>query len=227
MTSTMAIGLYVTMWWVYQDGRHEPQALGGAQTQPAVLAFCERPRTPIRAWRWASPAYPVAIGKIVVAQVLGGITRRWQRGPPHHPITPQPCQWWDFHPSPARANGADLRSHLVHETRDAPVWTCPGRGTHRTYQVAARRTSGGAFALSYCLTASVTVDANVSHIFHASVSICSTAFQARQHPGYVDAQAKTPACSLFDPFMWRPGPRTERGLIRTQARYLSVGGLLP
>ena len=111
------------------------------------------------------------------------------------------------------------------ETRDAPVWTCPGRGTHRTYQVPLDERGGGAFVL--CLTSHQrTVDANVSRIFHASVSICSTAFQARRHLGYVDAQAKTLRVLVIRRALscaCRPAIPNVAPLIRTQARYSEPG----
>ena len=81
--------------------------------------------------------------------------------------------------------------------------------------------------LSYCLTSHQrTVDANVSHIFHASVSICSTAFQTRQHLGYVDAQAKTLRVLVIRRTLScasRPASPNVAPLIRTQARYSEPG----
>ena len=77
MTSTMAIGLYVTMRWVFKMGRTAKLAglLGGAQTQPAVPAFANgRTNADPRVALGYALVYPVAmVGKIVVAQVLGGM----------------------------------------------------------------------------------------------------------------------------------------------------------
>ena len=76
MTSTMAIGLYVTMRWVFKMGGTKLAGLlGGAQTQPAVLAFASgRTNSDPRVALGYALVYPVAmVGKIVVAQVLGGM----------------------------------------------------------------------------------------------------------------------------------------------------------
>ena len=76
MTSTMAIGLYVTMRWVFKMGGTKLAGLlGGAQTQPAVLAFANgRTNSDPRVALGYALVYPVAmVGKIVVAQVLGGM----------------------------------------------------------------------------------------------------------------------------------------------------------
>ena len=76
ITSTMAIGLYVTMRWVFRMGGTKLAGLlGGAQTQPAVLAFANgRTNADPRVALGYALVYPVAmVGKIVVAQVLGGM----------------------------------------------------------------------------------------------------------------------------------------------------------
>ncbi len=76
ITSTMAIGLYVTMRWVFKMGGTKLAGLlGGAQTQPAVLAFANgRTNADPRVALGYALVYPVAmVGKIVVAQVLGGM----------------------------------------------------------------------------------------------------------------------------------------------------------
>ena len=75
MTSIMAIGLYVTMRWVFRmGGTRLAGLLGGAQTQPAVLAFANgRTNADPRVALGYALVYPVAmVGKIVVAQILGG-----------------------------------------------------------------------------------------------------------------------------------------------------------
>ena len=76
MTLIMAIGLYATMRWVFKMGGTKLAGLlGGAQTQPAVLAFANgRTNSDPRVALGYALVYPVAmVGKIVVAQVLGGM----------------------------------------------------------------------------------------------------------------------------------------------------------
>ena len=76
MTSIMAIGLYCTMRWVFKMGGTKLAGLlGGAQTQPAVLAFANgRTNADPRVALGYALVYPVAmVGKIVVAQILGGM----------------------------------------------------------------------------------------------------------------------------------------------------------
>ncbi|QWW20729.1 transporter [Schaalia sp. 19OD2882] len=76
MTSIMAIGLYITMRWVFKMGGTQLSGLlGGAQTQPAVLAFVNsRTNADPRVSLGYALVYPVAmIAKIFVAQVLGGL----------------------------------------------------------------------------------------------------------------------------------------------------------
>lgn len=76
MTSIMAIGLYVTMRWIFRMGGTQLSGLlGGAQTQPAVLAFANsRTNADPRVSLGYALVYPVAmIGKIFVAQILGGL----------------------------------------------------------------------------------------------------------------------------------------------------------
>ena len=76
ITSTMAIGLYITMRWVFKMGGTKLAGLlGGAQTQPAVLAFANgRTNSDPRVALGYALVYPVAmVGKIVVAQILGGM----------------------------------------------------------------------------------------------------------------------------------------------------------
>ena len=76
MTSIMAIGLYCTMRWVFKMGGTKLAGLlGGAQTQPAVLAFANgRTNADPRVSLGYALVYPVAmVGKIVVATILGGM----------------------------------------------------------------------------------------------------------------------------------------------------------
>ena len=76
MTSIMAIGLYCTMRWLFKMGGTKLAGLlGGAQTQPAVLAFANgRTNADPRVALGYALVYPVAmVGKIVVAQILGGM----------------------------------------------------------------------------------------------------------------------------------------------------------
>jgi len=76
MTSIMAVGLYCTMRWVFKMGGTKLAGLlGGAQTQPAVLAFANgRTNADPRVSLGYALVYPVAmVGKIVVATILGGM----------------------------------------------------------------------------------------------------------------------------------------------------------
>ena len=78
MTSIMAVGLYCTMRWVFKMGGTKLAGLlGGAQTQPAVLAFANgrhNSQTSSRVARFTRWVYPVGmVGKIIVATVLGGM----------------------------------------------------------------------------------------------------------------------------------------------------------
>ncbi len=76
MTSIMAVGIYCTMRWMFKMGGTQLSGfLGGAQTQPAVLAFANgRTNADPRVSLGYALIYPVAmVGKILVAQILGGI----------------------------------------------------------------------------------------------------------------------------------------------------------
>ena len=76
MTSIMAIGLYCTMRWVFKMGGTKLAGLlGGAQTQPAVLAFANgRTNADPRVALGYALVYPVAmVSKIIVATILGGM----------------------------------------------------------------------------------------------------------------------------------------------------------
>lgn len=76
MTSIMAIGLYVTMRYFFKMGGTQLSGLlGGSQTQPAVLAFANtRTGSDQRVALGYALVYPAAmIGKILVAQILGGM----------------------------------------------------------------------------------------------------------------------------------------------------------
>ena len=76
MTSIMAVGLYCTMRWVFKMGGTKLAGLlGGAQTQPAVLAFANgRTNADPRVSLGYALVYPVAmVGKIIVATILGGM----------------------------------------------------------------------------------------------------------------------------------------------------------
>ncbi|WP_022868094.1 aspartate:alanine exchanger family transporter [Schaalia vaccimaxillae] len=76
ITSIMAVGLYVTMRWIFKMGGTQLSGLlAGAQTQPAVLAFANgRTGQDPRVALGYALVYPVAmIGKIFVAQILGGL----------------------------------------------------------------------------------------------------------------------------------------------------------
>ncbi|MBS6102778.1 MAG: transporter [Actinomyces sp.] len=76
VTSIMAVGLYMVMRWIFKMGGTQLAGfLGGSQTQPAVLAFANsRTNADPRVALGYALIYPVAmIGKILVAQVLGGL----------------------------------------------------------------------------------------------------------------------------------------------------------
>lgn len=75
-TTILGLGLYVIMRWVFKmGGTRLSGVLAGAQTQPAVLAFADsRTDGDPRVALGYALVYPVAmIGKILVAQVLGGM----------------------------------------------------------------------------------------------------------------------------------------------------------
>lgn len=74
ITLIMAAGLFIVMRYVFKMGGTKVSGLlGGAQTQPAVLAFANaRTGTDPRVALGYALVYPVAmIGKILVAQILG------------------------------------------------------------------------------------------------------------------------------------------------------------
>lgn len=76
MTSIMAVGMYCTMRWLFKmGGTRMAGVLAGSQTQPAVLAFANgRTGSDPRVALGYALVYPVAmIGKILIAQVLGGM----------------------------------------------------------------------------------------------------------------------------------------------------------
>lgn len=76
VTTIMGAGLYAVMRWLFHMGGTQLAGfLGGAQTQPAVLAFANsRTNSDPRVALGYALIYPVAmIGKILVAQVLGGM----------------------------------------------------------------------------------------------------------------------------------------------------------
>lgn len=76
LTMIMAVGLYATMRWIFRiGGTRVSGILGGAQTQPAVLAFANsRTNDDPRVALGYALVYPVAmVTKILVAQVLGGL----------------------------------------------------------------------------------------------------------------------------------------------------------
>lgn len=76
ITLIMAVGLYVTMRWVFHmGGTRLSGLLGGSQTQPAVLAFANsRTNDDPRVALGYALVYPVAmVAKIIIAQVLGGL----------------------------------------------------------------------------------------------------------------------------------------------------------
>lgn len=76
ITTTYGLGLYFVMRRVlHMGGTRLAGLLGGAQTQPAVLAFCNgRTNADPRVALGYAMVYPVAmIGKILAAQILGGL----------------------------------------------------------------------------------------------------------------------------------------------------------
>lgn len=75
-TATVGLGLYLTMrYLIRMGGTRLSGLLGGAQTQPAVLAFANgRTNADPRVALGYAMVYPVAmITKILIAQVLGGM----------------------------------------------------------------------------------------------------------------------------------------------------------
>jgi len=75
-TTTVGLGLYLVMRYAFRmGGTRLSGVLGGTQTQPAVLAFCNgRTNGDPRVALGYAMVYPVAmIAKILVAQVLGGL----------------------------------------------------------------------------------------------------------------------------------------------------------
>lgn len=76
ITTIVGLGLYCSMRWIVRmGGTRLAGLLGGAQTQPAVLAFAnERTGSDPRVALGYAMVYPVAmILKILIAQVLGGL----------------------------------------------------------------------------------------------------------------------------------------------------------
>lgn len=76
VTTMVGLGLYASMRWiVHMGGTRLSGLLGGAQTQPAVLAFAnDRTGADPRVALGYAMVYPVAmIVKIFIAQVLGGL----------------------------------------------------------------------------------------------------------------------------------------------------------
>ena len=76
ITTIVGLGLYASMRWVVKmGGTRLSGLLGGAQTQPAILAFAnERTGADPRVALGYAMVYPVAmIVKIFIAQVLGGL----------------------------------------------------------------------------------------------------------------------------------------------------------
>mgnify|MGYP002735255818 FL=1 len=74
VTSVMAVGMYVTFRWMFKMGGTKlAGALGGAQTQPAVLAFANgRTHDDPRVALGYALVYPVAmVAKILIATILG------------------------------------------------------------------------------------------------------------------------------------------------------------
>jgi putative transport protein len=75
-TTVVGLGLYLSMRYVFKmGGTRLSGLLGAAQTQPAVLAFCNtRTNGDARVALGYAMVYPVAmISKILIAQVLGGM----------------------------------------------------------------------------------------------------------------------------------------------------------
>ena len=76
ITTIVGLGLYASMRWIVKmGGTRLSGLLGGAQTQPAILAFAnERTGSDPRVALGYAMVYPVAmIVKIFIAQVLGGL----------------------------------------------------------------------------------------------------------------------------------------------------------
>ena len=76
ITTILAVGTYVIMRWIFKMGGTQLSGfLGGLQTQPAVLAFANgRTNSDPRVALGYALIYPVAmVGKIFVAQILGGL----------------------------------------------------------------------------------------------------------------------------------------------------------
>ena len=76
ITTIVGLGLYASMRWIVKmGGTRLSGLLGGAQTQPAILAFAnERTGADPRVALGYAMVYPVAmIVKIFIAQVLGGL----------------------------------------------------------------------------------------------------------------------------------------------------------
>lgn len=76
ITNIVGLGLYVGMrWGIKMGGTRLSGLIGGAQTQPAVLAFAnERTGADPRVALGYAMVYPVAmIVKILIAQILGGL----------------------------------------------------------------------------------------------------------------------------------------------------------
>ncbi|QPL06050.1 MULTISPECIES: aspartate:alanine exchanger family transporter [Actinomyces] len=76
ITTIAGLGIYASMRWIVKmGGTRLSGLLGGAQTQPAVLAFAnERTGADPRVALGYAMVYPVAmIAKIFIAQILGGL----------------------------------------------------------------------------------------------------------------------------------------------------------
>ena len=76
VTTIVGLGIYASMRWIVKMGGTRLSGLiGGAQTQPAILAFAnERTGADPRVALGYAMVYPVAmIVKIFIAQVLGGL----------------------------------------------------------------------------------------------------------------------------------------------------------